>query len=427
MDKKEFLHLVNNVIIPLFTGSEYAGEVSSNQKESSVAFSDGLQTLLIKPSREDNYRFKIIRQQYFSKDDKQIMEEIITELTVYDQIPVKYKDELLPVIVENALSKHLSGNDKNAHCLSSIITSLRNWSGRTYEGRDVAFGIEIDLLTDDDSKLEIKDILDLDFSALLSDGVDSFFKVNKYGKMLGLQQSSSCIENNSKIPFRFVNIAMSFQPTSIGILLLRNKEILIIKNRELVFAFRRGLWRHFNHDAIIQRIAAGSRYTDEETRKAIYETCLDVSFARTGGSITYLRKTYESECIKKHIDEKDLVSSNDIKSSSISLISNNKDFKSIPRKIRQELVGIDGATLIDGSGKILAAGAIIKIEAGSSGGGRLASVKTLSSYGVSIKISSDGEIIAFSTSKDLNLDTQKDIDKNNIEKENELSPLFVFA
>lgn len=424
MDKKEFKLLVNNVIIPLFTGSEFDEEVSSNSKESAVAFSDGQQTLFIKPSREDNYRFKIVRQQYFNKDDKQIMEEIITELNEYDKIPVKYKDELLPVIIENALSKYLSCNDINAQCISSIITSLKNWSGRTYEGRDVSFGIEIDLLTEEESTLDIKNILDLDFSALLSDGVDSFFKVNKYGKMLGLQQSSICTENNSKIPFRFVNIAMSFQATSIGILLLRNKEILIIKNRELVFAFRRGLWRHFNHDAIIQRIAAGSRYTDEETRKAIYETCLDVSFARTGGSITYLRKSHETKCIKNHINEKDLVSSSDVKSSTISLISRNTDFKLIPRKIRQELVGIDGATIIDGAGKILAAGAIIKIEAGSSGGGRLASVKTLSSYGVSIKVSSDGEIIAFSTSKDVEYDNKKNID-NNIE--NELSPLFVFA
>ena len=38
---------------------------------------------------------------------------------------------------------------------------------------------------------------------------------------------------------------------------------------------------------------------------------------------------------------------------------------------------------------------IIKIDAGSSGGGRLAAAKTLSNYGISIKISNDGSMQGF--------------------------------
>ena len=55
----------------------------------------------------------------------------------------------------------------------------------------------------------------------------------------------------------------------------------------------------------------------------------------------------------------------------------------------------DKTEVVDFDGKILAVGAIIKIEAGSSGGGRLAAAKTLSNYGISIKVSNDGSMQGF--------------------------------
>ena len=72
-----------------------------------------------------------------------------------------------------------------------------------------------------------------------------------------------------------------------------------------------------------------------------------------------------------------------------------RKFQELDRKFRQELIAIDGAVIVDYDGKILAVGAIVKIEAGSSGGGRLAAAKTLSNYGISIKISNDGVMTGF--------------------------------
>ena len=63
---------------------------------------------------------------------------------------------------------------------------------------------------------------------------------------------------------------------------------------------------------------------------------------------------------------------------------------------------MDGATIVDYDGTIVAIGAIIKIEAGSTGGGRLAATKTLSRYGVSIKISTDGVMQGFVNDKRTN-------------------------
>ena len=87
------------------------------------------------------------------------------------------------------------------------------------------------------------------------------------------------------------------------------------------------------------------------------------------------------------------------KSSALIKLIRGRKFHELDRKFRQELIAIDGATIIDYDGKILAVGAIIKIEAGSTGGGRLAAAKTLSNYGISIKISNDGSMEGFKMDK----------------------------
>ena len=76
-------------------------------------------------------------------------------------------------------------------------------------------------------------------------------------------------------------------------------------------------------------------------------------------------------------------------------IVGDKKFHELDRKLRAELLGIDGATVIDYDGNILCIGAIVEIEAGSSGGGRLAAARTLAKYGVSIKISMDSTISCY--------------------------------
>lgn len=74
----------------------------------------------------------------------------------------------------------------------------------------------------------------------------------------------------------------------------------------------------------------------------------------------------------------------------------NKRFHEMPRKMRQELAGIDGATIIDSEGNIIACGTIIQsVKSSIEGGGRLAATKQLSTYGTAIKISADGGISAY--------------------------------
>lgn len=58
-------------------------------------------------------------------------------------------------------------------------------------------------------------------------------------------------------------------------------------------------------------------------------------------------------------------------------------------------MGLDGAFVIDTSGIILTAGAILSVRPGSDEGGRSAAAKELSNYGVGVKVSEDGDISVF--------------------------------
>ena len=166
---------------------------------------------------------------------------------------------------------------------------------------------------------------------------------------------------------------------------------------------------------------------------------MDTSFAYTGGCLVYLNKDMVEQALT-HIDAHDIImekyfeikkqqeldEANKLynyqrlatvektfqvpysiflqqekcyKVQALQKIISGKPFHELSRKLRQELVSMDGATIIDNDGNIIAIGAIIKIEAGSEGGGRLAAASTLAKYGISIKISQDGNLTAFYSDK----------------------------
>ena len=140
-----------------------------------------------------------------------------------------------------------------------------------------------------------------------------------------------------------------------------------------------------------------------EVKKAMYETSLDVSFARTGGclvAIPYARKkdliTDDGNSDDSVVKRADLLENpTSMKSRVINRLIQGRKFQDLSRTMRKELVGIDGATIIQYQGEILAVGAIVKISGGSVGGGRLAATKTLAPFGTAIKISADGMVAAF--------------------------------
>jgi hypothetical protein len=72
-----------------------------------------------------------------------------------------------------------------------------------------------------------------------------------------------------------------------------------------------------------------------------------------------------------------------------------RKFQDLERILRLELLSIDGATVINHRGEILAVGAIIRISNSGTGGGRSAAAEGLAKLGLGIKISQDGSITGY--------------------------------
>jgi hypothetical protein len=197
-------------------------------------------------------------------------------------------------------------------------------------------------------------------------------------------------------PHRLGSIAGWCSNTRVAVALTRSGEILVFKDKKLQFAKRRGIWQYYPHETIIKRLAVGS----SELRQAVYETCLDVSFARTGGCISILI----ASGLKKMdgiLKEADLIENKECTRTKLLAAYLKKPFQHLDRRLRQELVSIDGATVLTRNGKLITAGAIVAVPGGSTSGGRKAAAMQLSKYGIGIKISADGPAIGFRDKKEV--------------------------
>lgn len=446
MQKTAFIDLLNSLITPLFTGCEIVGEEESSLRDSEVAIgTNGV--LMCKMDKSDEYRIILKRLLPFRNSDANLVKAILAEIgkiNAYNIIEQGYIKSLQLYALEKAICKTVCEYAFNT--LHGLIDELNLWSTRTYEGNNTTFGFVVD-----DSpiqgeekfetckNLHYTNILSKDFSALLCDGKTSCVELNSNGYMVNHITIPQLGFADICGPFKYVNMAHQCYINRVGLSLLPNGDMLIFRDQELVFAKRRGQWNCFSHDEIMAKLAVKPTEQNYDLRKSIYLTALDTSFAKTGGCIVYLKKE-NVENVLNHIDLFDIVSEryynikknmeydkiefttdpeemeafqekykknftefcsarNAIKVKTLNKIINGRKFHDLSRVLREELVGIDGATIVDSEGEIVAVGAIIKIEAGSTGGGRLAAAKQLSKYGVAMKISADGIIEGFSYDK----------------------------
>lgn len=171
MDKHQFYKFVNKLILPLFTGSYLDGEEESSVRDSEVAYGKK-NSLLLKPSKVDEYRLILKRGQPFQVFEVNLLKSIINEINKIAVIPLE-DESYLTVLQENAIEKSICQSlceQETANCMFAIINEIEKWAARTYEGRKIAIGIIINLGQDisaQEDALSYSEIMNNDFFALL--------------------------------------------------------------------------------------------------------------------------------------------------------------------------------------------------------------------------------------------------------------------
>lgn len=386
-------------LLPFFSGAELDQKsVPSTARENTVSFKNP-QLIHFKVKREDTYRLQFRRDQPFATNDDPAREirlinafiDIVRSME--DALNSDLKEDLLSTFQRRVIAKTVASDFEIESTVLAVIDQFLLWASRLYEGAPISSAFGITATEDGSPDLALKDFSDNDFGAVLSNGIDTLLEFDKKLQFRGhlVLQRVNQIANFS--PWRYLALANWTSSDQAGIALVLNRlgEILIFSHGQLLFAKRSGAWHFLTHEPVIRQMVIPK---DPNVRRAIYETALDASFSRTGaclGVVSYGRNH------SKLINNDDLLaSSTSAKSKAFKKIINQNRFQDLPRELRQELVAIDGSTVVDHTGLVLAVGAILSLPGGSLGGGRTAAAIELGKLGLGVKVSQDGKVTGYS-------------------------------
>lgn len=334
-----------------------------------------------------------------------------------------YKKRSLDLAFELGMCQWLTTRLEDAITLYTVISRMIDWSSRTYEGKNVPFGIIIDFeKTVNEGHADYLHFLMNDSSAVFTDGIFSGIRLDRNGKVVSFITRDTPHQNLQQeifVPYQFADIAKHCVGTVVGVIVLTNGEILLIKNQSICFAKRGQKWVCFDWTRVysnlrpyFRRDQTLSEQKIRENIRSIYCTMLDVSFSHTGGCLALVHPDKDEALTKGKIvvDRFDLYAAGDKpenmkaenkeKAEIISYLLQQpqhtiRSFFEIEKPLRREILSLDGATVVSLNGLFYCAGSIVAVSGGSSGGGRTAAAKQLAKFGVGIKISEDGYIEAY--------------------------------
>lgn len=374
-------------LAPLLSAEVLPGTVSCQPNSLRVASLEPSK-IAIKALAADVERLVLHRQPGFTPEELLLTKDFVEELVaIHDAAGPDYRADLFTFLPARAIARHLGG----LAAVSPILRQFETWSARTYEGGAITASIGIDPYANGQG-ISLTEIFQEDFAAVISNGFDTLLVVTPDCEISGSGQLGSSQLGLDYVPYRLNAIADWADGGRIALVLNRLGEQLVFRNKKLTFAKRRGEWQYYAHELYLRRMQPPQ---NRVLREAIYQSCLDISFARSGGCIIVVRSGSLGD-VGEIISEPDLLSGANpsIKAKTISAMLNGK-FQDLDRRLRQELLALDGAMVLDHLGNIVAAGAIISVPGGSEGGGRTAAAKKGSSLGLGIKISEDGGISVF--------------------------------
>jgi len=384
MHETDFRRIVEKELVPML-GAKLAAETLPSTSRDQVTSYAQPGRLMVKPSRSAQFKVAIDRIEGFSRPERVLAEQFVRELAVVSDINAgDYESDLWQAVPRRLIARHLGGGN----VLSRILDQLEQWSYRTYEGQRIVAAIGLDS-ENGQNEMPIEEYWEQGFAPVFTNGVDTLLVCGRDGAISGFVQLSSDIVP-ANAPYRLRQIALWAEGKRIAVVLNRHGEILVFNEKVLRFAKRRGHWFHYTHEAIIRRM---SPPLYRPLREALYESCLDVSFARTGGCIGVLARDKLTQ-LSSFVSGDDIIADRTSYKARLLSTFSDKGFYKLDRRLRQELLSMDGSVVLDHQGRIVAAGAIIEVPAGSEGGGgRLAAARKLSMAGLGINISEDGSIV----------------------------------
>lgn len=358
ISEAKFKRLVKRHFVPLLSGAAItSGKKGAGLSRSTVAF-HGPCTLSLKPSVKSTFQVEITRSQAFARASAK---EQVTEYslatsfvhavqTIAPGLGSAFERDIVNGLGRRIVARAISENTQQRQTVFRVLDQMTRWAARSYEGKPISAASGVSENSSGD--VGFYDVCREEFSAVLTNGVDTMIECSANGKVLKHHQLSAPRRLPDFAPHRLAPIARWAKGKRIGIVLNRNGEILVLKHGKLVFVCRRGRWSFLTHEPIITQMGSPQRRV---IRRAVYSSSLDASFARTGACIGVVTSGHVANnawkgAVPKAGDYLQTVDS--IKTKALAQMIGGKKFQDLDRRFRQELLAIDGATLIGHDGTV---------------------------------------------------------------------------
>lgn len=386
-------------LLPLFSGASLdASSERSNSSEATVAYLSP-QKIGFKVNKSDTYRIIFRRDQPFAKKKDPAREIRVVEAfssilaEMNDELKGDLKGDLLSTFQRRLVARAVSEESMEKNVLT-LLDQMSSWSTRLYEGTPITGAIGIDPFAKTDTGIKFDLFASNDIGAVLSNG---------YNSMLAFDEGLSFIQHislNHQVKTAPASPSMQSAISNwtadregrVAVALNGYGELLVFRDGQLLFSRRNGIWHFLTHSPILGQMAVPR---DPKIRGAIYESILDASFGRRGACLGIVgsgqRESWHS--LVSEFDRLDLRISE--KTKALGAVIQKRPFHELNRTLREELLSIDGATLLDHRGNVLAVGAVVRISNTGDGGGRTSAAQGLARFGLGVKISQDGSITGY--------------------------------
>lgn len=317
---------------------------------------------------------------------------------------------------EQVVATHLRDYHRLEINLADLFSAIRKLAEQSYENKAITFGCLIDCK--DKRLVPNNGAFPHDFFKrkkfrLFSDGYRTAYKLSAGGGVVGfsaLADTSANALGSSYYPEWSKYLASHCTKSTIGISLTRQGDILIIESGTVRFTYRLGKWQYWNHAHIVdllQNVARTQHVPPSKIPKvarAMYRSALDVSFRRSGGLFLLLRNNNKLHPL---VHKGDAIRDNERRDVEklFDKALPSRNIQVLSRSVITELAAVDGAIVLNNKGEILAYGAVLepskKGKISREEGSRTKAAIGASYDGLAIKISSDGDITAYTKGKKL--------------------------
>jgi hypothetical protein len=311
---------------------------------------------------------------------------------------------------ESVIAEHIESHHHLKTPVSSILSTLHTLSEQTYENKAMVFGCVIDpeAKTSQGGTRFPEPFLGAKKYKALSDGFRTAYYVSGDGHVTNFvdleRTPATDLTQKHYYPEWTRPLARASRAGKCGIALTRQGDILVFDEGALRLTYRYGGWRYWNHAHVVNLLRDRAR-TQRVPRQivgsvvgSIYRAALDISFRRSGGLFVVL---HNRRWIHEIVRLGDAVGDDEriLPDSEFDLVVRRHKMQSLPRAVAVELASLDGAVVLANSGEILAYGAVLQPKRrgfirGSEGSRTKAAIGA-STYGLAIKISSDGDITTY--------------------------------